>query len=230
MRFRSFRLIAAVLVTMAAHGIARADHVLTLDVGGGWSERGPGLAGRAELAAGGISLSSRAEVGRGLAIDDDGQGAGRAGTELSIALGFAPRFRLSETGSAFRLGAPPRYHLHPESAPQPARPSARRPLFIGVGARAGTGGFSDQQRVALMAMVRWRWVETGATFIVRGRDRPRLKHSTGLPGVFVGARIPWRFLAMSAEVGATGLTYRDDAGASRPEVYARTYLSLCLAL
>ena len=219
-----------------AAGTARAertDFTLNVDVGGGLSERGPGFAGGAELAVGGISLFMRAEVGRGLATDDAGTyiGAGRAGAELSVVLGFAPRISLrSGADPAFRLGARRRYALSPAAAPAPARRAARRPLFFGLGARAGTGGFSDTRRTSAIALVRWKWAEAGASYVVAGRDRPRLKHSNALPGFFAGARYRYWHLAVAAEVGATGLVYRDERGASRSELYARAHLLFPFAL
>ncbi len=237
----------AVLVSVGVSGLVRAGVAETYGAGGATvGERGAGLAGAFESQNGALLLAVRAEYGAGLG--EMGDAAGLEGFEGTALFGLGPALGPASVNAATvwdercvaKVAAVEREDGCWLSATalisrDPPVRISRRWALLG-GARAGTGGFSDTVRLSGVVSGRWhlggasrsfgrQFVEFGVAKVVAGRDRPHLKHTPLVPGWYARVQLQ-RGLLFTAEVGVTGLAYRDRQGGLLPELYGRVSVML----
>lgn len=211
-----------------------ASHVA---VGGAFGVDGTGAAATVELAAGPLLAVARGEVGR---ADDD---APRF--DLTALVGLGPRISgrvqppsverdaVCFDADCWSRGSRVRF--------RPPRPAAARPFALLAGARARAGAPTDRFRTSVVVAARWYhgradrarfardFVELSVSHVVAGRDRPYLRHASFMPGWSLVAQKDVG-IVLGAEVGISGLAYRDADARLVPELDARLYALFPLEL
>jgi hypothetical protein len=204
-----------------------------IGAGAGLGERGASALAGAELGLGPMLLSARGSYAFGRGFDAEALAGLGPGLDLAARAPEVQRDAVCLDDDCWARASRVRFR-------EPLVTAARRVAILG-GARVGRGGFSDLLRVSAVIAARWYHgradrasfardvVELGVTQLVRGRDRPFLRHASFIPGWYIRAERQWG-VVFGAELGITGLARRDAEGRLEPELYARCHAYLPLDL